>query len=367
MKKNLKEKYKNINSIDIEFENNKIKYKEKNYSEDEWLKNICSFKKINENEIKLVKNEIDELPSTILSFFQSNINKMSFLGLILPCIVFLVFSLISFTTGIILQNNLNFEKCAKMVIFIGFIYLFLSIGLLMELILGEKVYLTLISNQTRLKRVSKKQYKYYIECLNKNAKNEFYYFQPIQKEVNNYNIVLREFKIEDDIELFNSFNNPKVYKFLLGEHQKSIEDAQNFIKECIKNYKNKQIFKIAIMINNQLIGYIGLSKQDLSINTCQIIYAIGEKYWGNGYVVEAINLFIPYLKKIGKETIYAGHVQENEKSGKVLIKSGFFRDPDRDTIMKIHGNEKNILSYLYGIDKSLNLTKESLNDEIEKD
>ena len=105
---------------------------------------------------------------------------------------------------------------------------------------------------------------------------------------------------------------------------------------------------ICLKDSDSLIGYIGLSTYDLTIKTCQVVYAIEEAYWHQGYVSEALNAFILYLIDVEKkEIIYAGHVKENENSGKVLLKCGFERCESRDSNLVIHNEVKKIIGYIY--------------------
>ena len=346
-KKSLKTIFTDIKSTDIKIEEKYIVFKEKKYKENDWLKKINSFSSISQNQIILKNKDINELPSTIWTFFERNVSKISFLGLIFPCALFLVISLISLTLFFIFQYKLNFENFAKIQFLFSLLYFLLSVILFFKIIHGEKLYITRENFQTRFKHLSKKEYEYYRKCFENCIKNEHYFFENIVciKDVKEFK--LREFNFDDKKELFNIFKNEKVFKYLLGNPFKSEEDALNFIYSCINDYKSQKIFKLAIEIDGKLIGYIGLSKMDLSKTSCQIIYAIGEEYWGNGYVSVAISIFIPYLKKIGMETIIAGHVDENINSGKVLLKSNFVRFEEKDYILNIHGEDKQIISYIY--------------------
>ena len=302
--------FSDIKSTDIKIDGKYIVFKEKKYKENDWLKKINSFSSISENQIILRNKDINELPSTIWTFFERNVSKISFLGLIFPCILFLVISLISLTLFLFLQHEPNFENFA-------------------------------------FKHLSKKEYNYYKKCFEKCIENEHYYFESIVYNEEDKKYKLREFNFDDKNAVFELFKNEKVFKYLLGNPLKDENEAYSFIRDCINDYKNHKIYKLAIEINGKLIGYIGLSKMDLSKTTCQIVYAIGEEYWGNGYVAVAISIFIPYLKKIGMETIIAGHVQENINSGKVLLKSNFVRFEEKDYVLNIHGEDKQIISYIY--------------------
>ena len=53
-------------------------------------------------------------------------------------------------------------------------------------------------------------------------------------------------------------------------------------------------------------------------------YNLGQKYWGFGYITEALHAAIDFAKnELGIKKIMARHAQENPVSGNVLKKLGF--------------------------------------------
>lgn len=358
-KKNIENFYKNLESFSLEFKNEKIIYNGKEFSENDFLKKACSFSVFNEKQISVKNNAIIELPSTIQKLFLRNVYKMSILGLFFPCTLFLLVSFITFSLGAFLQNNANFANFAKMSYVLSFFFILVFLILLVKIFCGEKVFVEEKYGKKRLTHISKKKYQEMMQVFKSNIFNEHYYFNDLKSVSKNHELTIREFRYNDVKTIYNLFKNANVCKYLIAKEFRCENEAYEFVKKCVNDYKNKQIFKLGIEINGHLIGYIGLSTQDLSKNTCQIIYAIGEEYWGNGYVCEAISLFIPYLKKKGKNIIYAGHVDENYASKRVLEKSGFVRFEAKDYVLDIHGVPKQIVSYIYG--ECLENTDESKN------
>ena len=348
MRKKVVEKYyKKIEDCSIEIKGKKIVYNEIEYSENDFLKIACSYVEFSNRRIKLKNTAINMLPSTIKVFFERNVSKMSFFGLFFPCALFLLVSFITFSLALILQNNANFENFVIMGIFISFFFLGISIVLIIKILSGEKVYLTEKKGKKRIAHISSKKYREIIEIFDNNILNEHYYFKPLNSNNGNFKICIREFKCNDVKIYYNLFKNPNIFRYLIASKLNDEDEAKKYINKCINDYKNWQFFKLAIEINDELIGYIGLSTQDLSENSCQIVYAIGENYWGKGYTTEIVRLFVDYLYKNGKKIIYAGHVDENIASKRVLEKNDFLRIPNKDYILKIHGEDKQIISYIY--------------------
>lgn len=58
---------------------------------------------------------------------------------------------------------------------------------------------------------------------------------------------------------------------------------------------NSEIF--AIVLNNDAIGIISLSHQDIEEKKAQIGYWIRSRYWGNGYTSQAFSQILKYAKR----------------------------------------------------------------------
>lgn len=175
-------------------------------------------------------------------------------------------------------------------------------------------------------------------------KNDFFYFKPIKSA----RISIRELDYSDDFAILELFSNPNVTKYLSFNHFSMLEDAKLLIKRAINQYKNEKIFYLGIIHNDEqkLIGYIGLSRYDLSKTTCQVVYALNEKYWHKGLMVDALKLFISYLfNDLNKQIIIATHIDVNKTSGRVMEKAGMERDRNYDQQMIIKGKTEKLIGY----------------------
>lgn len=175
-------------------------------------------------------------------------------------------------------------------------------------------------------------------------KNDYFYFK---KQVGE-RISIREFNQNDENELFLLFSNPNVTKHLSFYEYTDISQARNLIERAINQYKNEEIFYLGITDNkdDKVIGYIGLSRYDLTVETCQIVYALSENYWGMGIMVEAVKLFNNYLfNNLKKTVIIATHLKENVNSGRVMVKAGMVRDHEYDMIIEIKGKKEKLVGY----------------------
>lgn len=175
-------------------------------------------------------------------------------------------------------------------------------------------------------------------------KNNYIFFKPIQSK----RIGIRELEITDSLDIYELFRNNNVTKNLAIDTFKSENNAIDLINRAINQYKNQDIFYLGINTNidNRIIGYIGLSRFDLTIDTCQVVYSLNEDYWGMGIMVEALKLFIDYLVNIqNKKKIIATHIVRNVNSGKVMIKSGMSRDELLDREMVIRNKIEKLIGY----------------------
>lgn len=174
------------------------------------------------------------------------------------------------------------------------------------------------------------------------------------KKLDGQNIVIREFLGKDYRDLYEVLSNYNVCKYLIHNPAETKNEMRIYIRNIIEEYKQKGAYKVAIVLKetNKVIGYIGLSKQELSINKCQVIYAINESYWHHGYTSEALKMFVEYLINVEKRKIViARHVSKNIYSGKVMEKAGFSRDESLDMEMMVHGIKEKLIGYSYRSNK----------------
>ncbi len=148
-------------------------------------------------------------------------------------------------------------------------------------------------------------------------------------------LIIDELKIEDKKDYFiNICNDKKVLETFICKYEENIDNF-NFEK-----YLNRDdIFAIRLK-DNKLIGILTIFNK--TITSLEMGYAIGSKYWNNGYCTEAVKCFIDYLFNIGYKTIYASYFIGNMASKKVMEKAG----------MKYTHTVLNELTYI-GIDRDL--------------
>ena len=139
-------------------------------------------------------------------------------------------------------------------------------------------------------------------------------------------IAIREWKIEDKIELARNLNNIKILNNLRDgiPYPYSEKDAEEFITSMLSSDKNKT-FAFAITLKHKVIGSIGIFRCDnIHFRTAEIGYFIGEQYWGNGFMTSALMQACDYIfENTDIIRIFAEPFAFNTASCRVLEKAGF--------------------------------------------
>ncbi len=149
-------------------------------------------------------------------------------------------------------------------------------------------------------------------------------------------VALRKIQKEDRKTLVALANNPKVANNLRDDfpHPYTLEDADHFIYHAQKAHPTK---RFCIEKNGIYVGNIGLHPQeDIYKMSAEIGYFIGEEYWGQGIVTEAIKLIVAYgFNQLDLHRIFAGVFSYNHASKKALENVGFqFEGTSKDAVFK---------------------------------
>ena len=89
------------------------------------------------------------------------------------------------------------------------------------------------------------------------------------------------------------------------------------------------------MLDGNYIGNIGCHNIDYDNDSLEVGYWIGKPYWGKGYMSNALNLFLDFVKKrFNPVRVVAYHYSFNPASGKVMRKCGFKYEGTRRKVKK---------------------------------
>ncbi len=135
---------------------------------------------------------------------------------------------------------------------------------------------------------------------------------------------IRSFKNTDAEQIAKLLNNKKIWDNLRDYIPSPylIDDAREFITLC-QSEKPQNTF--VIDIEGLAVGVISLTVQsDIYRKSAELGYWLGEPFWNNGYVTQAIEKIIDYgFNKLDLIRIYAGVFEHNKASQRVLEKTGF--------------------------------------------
>jgi ribosomal-protein-alanine N-acetyltransferase len=146
-------------------------------------------------------------------------------------------------------------------------------------------------------------------------------------------LILRRY-IRSDLEpMFNNcWNNINVWKWTNYEPMESIEDILTlnniFTEYWFGKYRQLNFYNWAIHLKSygEVIGRVrgGYgSNMDERIEQIELAYELGEKWWNQGLMTEAVKKVIDFFfNEIGFNRVYSSHAHKNPASGKVMQKCG---------------------------------------------
>src|SRR6218665_2729103 len=136
------------------------------------------------------------------------------------------------------------------------------------------------------------------------------------------NFILRRWQSGDEQSLVENANNYKIWKNLkdVFPHPYTITDAYEWVSIASGSSES-----FAIQVDDKAVGAIGiLLKDDIYRKNAEIGYWLGEAYWGNEIISNAIPDIVNYtFANYDVHRIYAGVFEYNIPSIRVLEKAGF--------------------------------------------
>lgn len=140
--------------------------------------------------------------------------------------------------------------------------------------------------------------------------------------------ILKSFEAEDKYSLAKHANN-KLISLNLRDgipYPYTLKDAEWFINSVLKN--NDPVTQFMIQINNEVTGCIGFRQgENVYRLNAEIGYWLGEEYWGNGVMTNAVIEITKYIfKNFDTVRIFAIPFATNPASARVLEKAGFIKE-----------------------------------------
>ena len=147
-------------------------------------------------------------------------------------------------------------------------------------------------------------------------------------ELQTKRLLLRAWKESDAEALYKYAQNPNVGPIAGWPPHTNVENSREIIKAVLSA---PETYAVVLKETGEAVGCVGImtarseiKSAQMTDNECEIGYWIGEPYWGQGLIPEAVNELLRYaFEDLGKATVWCGYYDGNEKSKRVQEKCGF--------------------------------------------
>lgn len=148
------------------------------------------------------------------------------------------------------------------------------------------------------------------------------------KELKSKRLVIKKGTINDFLKVYeydySKLKNAEETEQLVKQDETKLK---NLFKGGIDKYYSKiqkaHMFDWIIYLNDEAIGNILTGDEDIKKKEIEITFNMHPKYWGNGYMTEALSLVIEYLYMVGYDNVICRFSDGNKRAKRVLDKLGF--------------------------------------------
>ncbi|MBL8151880.1 MAG: GNAT family N-acetyltransferase [Blastocatellia bacterium] len=132
---------------------------------------------------------------------------------------------------------------------------------------------------------------------------------------------------EDAEAIFKTYaQDDEVTKYLIWKPHQNIEQTQEFLQRCLTVWKEALAYPWIIEEKNSL-KLLGMIETHIEDYKADIGYVLARKYWGQGYMTEAAEAVVNYLKSLDQiYRVWAVCDVENLASARLLEKIGMQRE-----------------------------------------
>ena len=136
-------------------------------------------------------------------------------------------------------------------------------------------------------------------------------------------LLLRRFQ-DGDAEAMSAWcSDPEVTETVTWNAHKDLEETRRVLANWIKAYDDPRNIRFGIVLKetNELMGVIDVINFHDDIP--EIGYCLAKKYWGKGYMSEAVRAMVRHVFHLGYNEILACMHEENIGSIRVITRCGF--------------------------------------------
>lgn len=157
--------------------------------------------------------------------------------------------------------------------------------------------------------------------------------------LNTKRFILRRFKDDDDIKVFNNFtSSAEVTKFLPWKAHRNIKITDFVLHSWIRSYENIEFYNWAICLKDtdEPIGSINIASIDNYNENCEVGFCLSKEYWNQRVMTEVLKEVLNFaFSKIGFVRISARHAVGNDVCKMLLTDLGFKYEGTLRKIIKL--------------------------------
>lgn len=141
-------------------------------------------------------------------------------------------------------------------------------------------------------------------------------------------LILRRFTMDDAQNMYDNWaNDPEVTRFLMWQPHKDVEETEGILADWLTHYDksgDNGFYNWAIVLKDlgEPVGNISVVQRNDRARRAHIGYCLGQKWWHQGIMSEALGAVIDYLFSEGYLRIDSQHNVNNPHSGGVMKKCG---------------------------------------------
>jgi RimJ/RimL family protein N-acetyltransferase len=162
-------------------------------------------------------------------------------------------------------------------------------------------------------------------------------------------VSLRPLKRSDQVAIQKYANDWHVARYLpLMPFPYTLDHARQWINTTHRAARNKTEYDLGIHLTgkDEIIGMVSLMNLNWKSRNAELGYWMARKYWGKGYMREAISLILRYaFKELRLVRVYAVVLDTNIPSVKVLERVGFTREGTWRKADKFAGRWHDVFGY----------------------
>jgi len=167
-------------------------------------------------------------------------------------------------------------------------------------------------------------------------------------------LLLRPWRETDVKDLYEYAQNDLVGPNAGWQPHKNIEESKSIIEMFIEQ---EYVYAIELKENEKVIGGIGMyyrypNPEIKELKQMEIGYVLNPKYWGHGYVPEAVKNLLNYgFQTLHLDLIWCGHYDFNNNSKRVNEKCGFKFKFIKEEILEML-DHKRVKTHYYNINRN---------------